>query len=174
MYPQLYNMVMQRYSCRQYLDKPVGRDLIAAILDMARLAPSACNRQPWEFLVIDTDPMRGKVIDSYGRDWVKNVPVFIVALGLHDEAWKRPTDGKDHTDIDVAIAVEHICLAATSMDLGSCWICNFDAERLRTDLNLPDGVEPIAIIPIGYPDPTAPVPLKNRKPFDQIVKWGAY
>ena len=140
-------MVMQRYSCRQYLDKPVGRDLIAAILDMARLAPSACNRQPWEFLVIDTDPMRGKVIDSYGRDWVKNVPVFIVALGLHDEAWKRPTDGKDHTDIDVAIAVEHICLAATSMDLGSCWICNFDAERLRTHLNLPDGVEPIAIIP---------------------------
>ena len=57
MYPQLYNLVKQRYSCRQYLDKPVGRDLIAAVLDTARLAPSACNRQPWEFLVIDTDPL---------------------------------------------------------------------------------------------------------------------
>ncbi|WP_289743070.1 nitroreductase family protein [Muribaculum intestinale] len=174
MYPQLYNLVKQRYSCRQYLDKPVGRDLIAAVLDMARLAPSACNRQPWEFLVIDTDPLRGKVIESYGRDWVKNVPVFIVALGRHDEAWKRPTDSKDHTDIDVAIAIEHICLAATSMNLGTCWICNFDAARLTADFGLPEGIEPIAIIPLGYPDPTVSSPLKNRKPFDQVVKWGAY
>ena len=174
MYPQLYNLVEERYSCRRYLDKPVDRDIVSAILDAARLAPSACNRQPWEFLVIDTDPLRGKVIDSYGRDWVKNVPTFIVALGLHHEAWVRPTDGKDHTDIDVAIAVEHICLAATSMDLGTCWICNFDAARLATDLALPEGVEPIAIIPVGYPDPDAPVPPKNRKSFDQIVKWGAY
>ena len=174
MYPQLYNLVKQRYSCRQYLDKPVGRDLIAAVLDTARLAPSACNRQPWEFLVIDTDPLRGKVIESYGRDWVKNVPVFIVALGRHDEAWKRPTDGKDHTDIDGAIAVEHMCLAATSMNLGTCWICNFDAARLTADLGLPEGIEPIAIIPLGYPDPTASLPMKNRKPFDQVVKWGVY
>ena len=174
MYPQLYNLVKQRYSCRQYLDKPVGRDLIAAVLDTARLAPSACNRQPWEFLVIDTDPLRGKVIESYGRDWVKNVPVFIVALGRHDEAWKRPTDGKDDTDIDVAIAVEHMCLAATSMNLGTCWICNFDAARLTADLGLPEGIEPIAIIPLGYPDPTASLPMKNRKPFDQVVKWGVY
>ena len=87
MYPQLYNLVKQRYSCRQYLDKPVGRDLIAAVLDTARLAPSACNRQPWEFLVIDTYLLLGKVIESYGRDWVKNVPVFIVALGRHDDSF---------------------------------------------------------------------------------------
>ena len=174
MYPQLYNLVEKRYSCREYLNKPVGRDLISGILDIARLAPSACNRQPWEFLVIDTDPLREKVIASYNREWVKNVPVFIIALGLHDEAWKRLYDGKDHTDVDVAIAVEHICLAATSMDLGTCWICNFDAAKLSADLNLPEGIEPIAIIPLGYPNPTAAVPLKNRKPFDQIVKWGAY
>jgi nitroreductase len=174
MYPQLYNLVKQRYSCRQYLNKPVDRDVITGILDLARLAPSACNRQPWQFLVIDSEPLRSKVIGCYGRDWVKTAPVFIVALGMHETSWKRPTDGKDHVDVDVAIAVEHICLAATSMGLGTCWICNFDAARLSDELSLPDGVEPIAIIPLGYPDPEANVPAKNRKSFDEVVKWGAY
>ena len=67
-----------------------------------------------------------------------------------------------------------MCLAATSMNLGTCWICNFDAARLTADLGLPEGIEPIAIIPLGYPDPTASLPMKNRKPFDQVVKWGVY
>lgn len=167
-------MVTQRYSCRKYIDKPLDRDLVAAVLDIARLAPSACNRQPWQFLVVDSEPLRSAVADSYGRDWLRTAPTLIVALGLHGEAWHRPSDGKDHTDIDVAIAVEHLCLAATAMGLGSCWICNFDADRLSAALALPDGVEPVAIVPIGYPAPDVQTSPKNRKPFDQIVKWGAY
>lgn len=173
-YPQFYNLVASRYSCRKYTSAPVDRELIMAVLDTARLAPSACNRQPWQFLVLDTPDSRGPVLECYDREWMKNIPVFIVALGLKDEAWVRQYDEKSHLDIDLAIAVEHICLSAASLGLGSCWICHFDPEALAEKLGLPDGVQPVAIIPIGHPEPDAEVPKKNRKSFDEIVKWEKY
>ena len=172
-YPQFYNLAETRYSCRDYSDAPVPVDMILAAIDGARLAPSACNRQPWKFLVADSDELRQAVIDSYGRDWIKTAPVYIVACGLHDEAWHRPEDGKDHTDVDVSIAVEHLCLAATSLGLGTCWVCNFNPAIITKAFNLPAGVEPVAIIPLGYPG-NAPVPVKKRKAIDEILKWGKY
>ena len=173
-YPQFYNLVASRYSCRKYTSAPVDRELIMAVLDTARLAPSACNRQPWQFLVLDTPESRQPVLDCYDREWMKNIPAFIVALGLKDEAWVRQYDGKNHVDIDLAIAVEHICLSASSLGLGTCWICHFDPRLLSEKLGLPDNVEPIAIVPVGHPDPDAAVPQKNRKSFDEIVKWEKY
>ncbi len=175
-YPQFYNLSLNRYSCRSYSNAPVARDLIAAVLDAVRLAPAACNRQPGKFLVIDTPGLRAEIQKSYGRDWFKEAPVYIVALGIHDEAWHRPFDGKDHTDVDVAIAVEHLCLAATTLGLGTCWVCNFDPKIVAEALALPEGVEPVAIIPIGHPDTPADAgaPEKKRKEFDEIVKWGKF
>lgn len=173
-YPQFYNLSERRYSCRGYSDKPVTRDLLIAMLDAVRLAPSACNRQPWKFLVIDTPELRHAVQKSYDREWFNSAPVYIVALGLHDVAWHRPFDGKDHTDVDVSIAVEHLCLAATTLGLGTCWVCNFDSALLSEALDLPEGVEPVAIIPVGYPLDGTHAPGKNRKPLDEIVKWGKY
>lgn len=173
-YPSFYDLVSARYSCRAYTSAPVSRDMILAVLDAARLAPSACNRQPWRFVVLDDEATRSKVLEAYPRDWARMAPVLIVACGEHSEAWHRGCDGKDHTDVDVAIAVEHICLAASSLGLGTCWICNFDPQPVRDALNLPDGLEPIALIPVGYPDPAAPVAPKKRKPFDETVRWGKF
>ena len=173
-YPQFYNLVASRYSCRKYTSAPVDRELIMAVLDTARLAPSACNRQPWQFLVLDTEESRTPVLECYDREWMKNIPACNVALGMKDEAWVRQYDGKNHTDVDVAIAVEHICLSAASLGLGTCWICNFDPELLGRKLGLPEDAVPVAIIPIGYPEPDAVVPQKNRKTFDEIVKWEKY
>lgn len=172
-YPSFYDLVNSRYSCRAYTPQPVSREMVLAVLDTARLAPSACNRQPWLFIVADTPELRQKVAATYGRDWVKDVQTFIIACGVHSEAWHR-ADGKDHTDIDVAIAVEHICLGAASLGLASCWICNFDAPALTAALALPEGTEPIAIIPLGYELPDAKAPEKKRKSMDEIVKWGKF
>ena len=173
-YPQFYDLTCRRYSCRSFSNAPVSRDLIVALLDVARLAPSACNRQPWKFLVIDTPELLEVVKKCYPRDWMKDVPVCIVALGEHDEAWHRAADGKDHTDVDVSIAVEHICLAASAVGLGTCWVCNFDVNALKSALDIPETVEPIAIIPVGYPAGDASIPEKKRKSLDEIVKWGKY
>lgn len=172
-YPQLYQLAQTRYSCRDYSDRPVSHDTLRAVLDIVRLAPSACNRQPWKFLVADSDEQRQAILSSYERPWIKSAPEFIVACGIHDEAWHRGCDGKDHTDVDLSIAIEHLCLAATALELGTCWVCNFDPVPVSKAFGLPEGVEPIAIIPIGYPADGA-VPAKKRKSLDEIVKWGKY
>ncbi|MDE5689822.1 MAG: nitroreductase family protein, partial [Duncaniella sp.] len=99
-YPQLYRLSQLRYSCRAYSDRPVRRDTLRSVLDVARLAPSACNRQPWVFLVADSAEQREAIISSYDRQWIRTAPEFIVACGIHDEAWHRGCDGKDHTDVD--------------------------------------------------------------------------
>ncbi len=169
------SLARRRYSCRKYLPRPIGRESLLALLEAARLAPSACNRQPWEFIVVDSDDeARRAVLSSYGGEWLASAPAFIVACGKHDEAWHRGSDGKDHTDVDVSIAVEHICLAAATMGLGTCWICNFDVPTLRAGLSIPDNVEPVAVIPVGYPEDPSAVPAKKRKPLEEIVKWGKY
>lgn len=169
-YKSFLSLVAQRYSCRDYKPEPVSRQLLTQVLETARLAPSACNRQPWVFVVADTPSSREAIIGSYDRPWVRTAPAFIVACGNHDEAWHRAADEKDHTDVDVSIAVEHICLAASAIGLGTCWVCNFDAELLRQALNLPASLEPIAIIPIGYPTSDAIVE-KKRKTIDDIIVW---
>ena len=74
-------------------------------------------------------------------------------------------------DVDLAIAAEHICLAAASLQLGTCWVCNFDPEALRNCLNLTENQEPVVIIPIGYPAEGSIVPKKSRKELDEIVEW---
>lgn len=171
-YPELYMLAVSRYSCRAYDPAPVPDDTLTAVMDVVRLAPSACNRQPWLFILADSADERQAILDAYPREWAATAPHFIVACGLHDRAWHRGADGKDHTDIDVAIAVEHLCMAATSMHLGTCWICNFDPAKIAAAFNLPAHIEPIAIIPIGYPAAANEVPVKVRKPLDEIFRRG--
>ena len=163
------DIALQRYSCRAYLPRPVEPEKLEAVLEAARIAPSACNRQPWLFLVVDDPQARRWVIESYDREWIKSAPVFIIAFGLHEQAWSRPADGKDHTDVDLSIAIEHICLAAVEQGLATCWVCNFDPEIIRNRFNAPDNCEPIAIIPLGYPA-DGPVPEKKRKSLGEIVR----
>lgn len=170
-YPQYLQLVKDRFSCRKYLDKPVGHDLVKAIAETAQLAPSAKNLQPWRLIVAETPELLDLVARSYDRDWIKTAPMCLIACGNHAEAWHR-ADGKDATDIDVAIAVEHITLAATSLGLATCWICNFDAKLLAEGLGLSADEEPIAIIPLGYADTSMPVPEKKRKSLDEILTWG--
>ncbi len=149
-------------------------DDLMAVLDVVRLAPSACNRQPWLFIIAQGDDEREAVIKSYPREWIKTAPVYIIACGIHDQAWHRPADGKDHTDVDVSIAVEHLCLAATSMHLATCWVCNFEPEIIRQAFRLPEGVEPIAIIPLGYPAEGTEAPAKTRKALSDIIRHGKF
>lgn len=173
-YPVLYNLALQRYSCRAYSSEPLSRAVITAILDVARLAPSATNRQPWTFLVADTPELTSEICKAFNRPWAPQVPAYVIVCGHHDEAWHRSFDGKDHTDVDCSIAAEHICLAAASLGVGSCWICAFDPLLIRQSFNLPDSVEPVAIIALGYPEGGFSAPEKKRKNLDQIVKWGKF
>ena len=171
-YPCFQQLLNLRYSCRNYRpDATPSRAELRSLIEAARLAPSACNRQPWKFLVADTDPLRAEIAACYRRPWAAGAGAFIVCLGDHSQAWHRPDDGQDHTEVDLAIASEHICLAAAALGLATCWICNFDVAALRKALNLPDSLEPVALLSVGYPaDGTLPTP-KNRKNLDEIILW---
>lgn len=159
-----------RYSVRNYEDTPIEKEKLNYVLETARLAPSAVNFQPWTFVVVMEDENREKVIEAYHRDWFKSAPCYIIMCADHSISWKRRVDNKDFADVDVAIATEHICLAATEQGLGTCWVCNFDPAVLRENFNIPEHMEPIAILSIGYPVDGTEVE-KNRKPLSEIVKW---
>lgn len=162
------DLVKARYSVRSYEMRPVEQEKLDYILECVRLAPSAVNFQPWRFAIV-TDPEKLAALKTaYAREWIQTAPCMIVACGNHDEAWHRKADGKDHTDVDVSIAVEHLCLAATEQGLGTCWVCNFDTDRCREVMSLPENLEPVALIPIGYPTDSA-VPEKKRKSLDEIL-----
>jgi len=163
-------LVSTRYSVRSYLSGKVEDEKLEAVLEAARKAPTAVNFQPFRLYVIRDEKMRQQINECYHRNWLTTAPIIIVAVGLHDPAWKRGSDGKDYTDIDVAIVIDHIMLQASDLGLGTCCVCNFDAEKCREVLKLKASEEPIALIPIGYPA-TDEIPVKKRKGLDELVVW---
>jgi nitroreductase len=167
---QLLQLMQRRCSVRQFTDQPVEREKLTYVLEAARIAPSACNFQPWQFLVVQNKQLMAEL----APEWVPaaNTPALIVVCGDHTTAWRR-ADGKDHCDIDIAIAVDHMTLAATEQGLGTCWICSFDAFQVARKLELPPGVEPIVMLPIGYPaeSKSADRHAQERKPLTDLTKW---
>ena len=159
-----------RYSVRGYQSRLVSDELLNKVLEATRLAPSAVNKQPWKFVVVRSEEAKSRLRNCYDREWFATAPSYIVVCGDHASSWKRPADGKDHCDIDVAIATEHITLAAASLGLGTCWVCNFDVPSCKALLGLPEQWELCVIVPIGYPA-TADVPSKNRKDLSEIVSY---
>ncbi len=160
-------LVKQRYSCRAYKPLGVEKEKLEYILECVRLAPSAVNKQPWRFRIVSKEEDKVRLQQCYNRDWFKTAPMYVVASVLHDEEWVR-SDGKHHGDIDIAIAVEHLCLAATEQGLATCWVCNFDAVLCKELFNLSDNEEPAVLIPLGYAEDE--VKPKNRKPIETIVR----
>lgn len=169
-YKRLIELFTNRYSCRDFNPaKEVPRSMVEEVVEGARLAQSAVNRQPWTFVAV-TDPALRSVLLAKSRPAFMQAPVLLVACGHHDQAWHRPADNKDHTDVDLAIAIENICLSAAALGLGCCWVCSFDFESTAQALGLPENVEPVALIPLGFAA-TDDIPPKNRKSLDEILRW---
>ena len=127
---------------RSYSAEPVSESQLEYILECARLAPSAVNLQPWRFIVVKSEAVRQQVQSCYKREWIAQAPLYIICVVRHQEEWVR-RDGKRHGDIDIAIAAEHICMAAAGRDLAragcatsmppacmSCWAWS-PMKRLR-------------------------------------------
>lgn len=160
-------LVKSRYSCRAYKALNVEKEKLDYIMECVRFAPSAVNKQPWRFHILTNEDDKLKIQQCYHRDWFNTAPMYIIASILHDEEWVR-RDGKHHGDIDIAIAVEHLCLAATEQGLGTCWVCNFDSALCKKLFHLSDNEEPAVIIPLGYADDE--IKDKIRKDITQIVE----
>ena len=165
------DLCKNRYSIRDYQNRQVEKEQIEKVLEAARLAPSAVNFQPWIFLVVQTPEGRAKIIETYKREWIQTAPCFIIALENKNESWKRKIDMKDYGEVDLSIAIEHICLEAEDLGLGTCWVCNFNPDLLIKNFDIPEHLVPLAIIPIGYPVLKDEAVIKNRKSLSEIVRW---
>ncbi len=163
-----FDLIGARYSVRAYEPDPVPDALLARVLEAARLAPTAANRQPFTLIVLRTAGRQTELKRFYNRDWFVSAPLIISACAWPSAAWVR-RDGKNYADVDVAIALDHLVLAATELGLGTCWVAAFDPAAAREVLCLPAAVEPIAFTPLGYPaDGLRP---KERKPLGDLVRY---
>lgn len=167
----LFKILKARHSVRAFLPEKVDNTLLRKVMEMVQMAPSAVNKQPYRFVVVSQPSLLQKITDAYSRDWFKTAPVCIVAIADHAQSWHRSVDGKDFAEVDAAIAIDHLTLAACSVGLGTCWVCNFDASLIASLLQLAENEEPIALIPIGYAANEAIPSEKVRKSVDELVIW---
>jgi nitroreductase len=161
-------LIAKRYSVRAYKADPVPEELLERVLGAARLAPTAANRQPFRVFVVRTAGREEELTRVYRRHWFTQAPLILCVCTVPAQAWVRRFDGKCYADVDAAIAMDHMILAAAEVGLGTCWIAAFDPAAAREVLNLPEGVEPVLFTPLGFP---ADVPKpKERRPLAELVQ----
>lgn len=170
---EYYDLIRLRESIRNYdPDRQVPKEILEKILNAGLLAPSACNLQPYKFLVISSAPVLEKVRAGYNKVWFKEAPHILVILGLRDQAWNRSYDGYNSIETDLAIAMTHIILAAENEGVGTCWIEAYNPVIIKKALNIKDNQVIFGITPLGYPKPGFKKAMnKQRKPLGDIVEF---
>lgn len=165
---EFIDVVKNRYSVRGYKPDEVEEEKLNAVLEAARIAPTAVNKQPFQFIVIKTKGREEELNRIYPADWFVQAPILICAVTTPDEAWVR-SDGKNYAEVDTAIAFDHMILAAENLGLGTCWVAAFNLEAAREVLGVPENVLPLLFTPLGYPD-AEPRNL-DRKSLEELVKY---
>jgi nitroreductase len=161
-------LIRARYAVRAYRPDPVPDELLAQVLEAGRLAPTASNRQPIGIVVVHTAGRETDLGRIYNRAWFSRAPLVVCVCTIPGEAWARVKfDGRNYADVDAAIVMDHLVLAATELGLGTCWVAAFDPAAAREVLALPDGVEPLLFTPLGFPadQPRA----RERRPLAELV-----
>ena len=164
---EVFEIIKKRRSIRSYKPEPVKEEDLLKMLEAARLAPSAGNRQPWYFVVVKDPDTKRRIAEAAARQ------MFIADAGAIVVAVSDPGASPRWHEKDVMIAMEHLILEATELGYGTCWIGAFDEKRVKEILGIPEQYRVIALTPIGVPAESPPP--RPRKPLEEIVfedKWG--
>ena len=167
--------IAERRSIRSFSSQPVEEEKLLRVLEAGRLAPSARNMQDWKFVVVKDPSIRRRLAEAArNQEFVGQAPIVIAACGTSDYVM---TCGQHTYPIDVAIAVDHMTLAAVEEDLGTCWIGAFYEDKVKEILGVPQTVRVVALLPLGYPaetSKTAEAMPKSRKPLGEIVVYDGW
>jgi len=170
--------IRTRRSVRAYAATPIPTDVFKRMQAALRWAPSACNNQPWHFVLVSDAELRRQVAQAAREQtWMAQAPVIIVGCGLPSAAYKKMGGAGNSVDVDLAIAMDHLTLAAVAEGLGTCWIGAFDEQAVKTLLGIPPSVKVVALTPLGYParaDLNRPSPESRRKKLSEIFSTDTY
>ena len=179
---QFLELANNRQSVRAYTNKPVEREKTDRCLEAARLAPSACNSQPWRFIVVDDPELREKVAkETFGKlisfnHFSMQAPVIVIIITEKSKPIARiggALKDKTYNLIDIGIAAEHFCLQAVEEGLGTCMLGWFDSKKLYDYLNIPKSKQIDLIITVGYPQ-NDEIREKKRKTLDEIRTYNSF
>jgi len=179
----LLDLIKHRKSVRDFLDKAVEREKIMMCLEAARLAPSACNSQPWKFIVVDDKQLKDKLCKAafggvyFINSFCKMAPVIVVVVSEKGKFMARIGGmfrGTKYYLIDIGIACEHFVLQAEDLGLGTCWIGWFNERAVKSILNIPQQKKIDVLIALGYYDREKLGPEHDREPMDKIASFNAY
>ena len=163
-------LAKKRNSIRSYTKRPVSKTMLHQVLEAGRLAPTACNYQPFQFVVVKDRENLAALAAGYPAPWFAEAPVVIAVCTAPRTAWVRKKhDGKNYADVDGAIAADHMTLAAAELGLGSCWVGAFDPKTVRSVLKLPRNAEPLVLLTLGHPNEKGRP--KDRKPLNELVNY---
>ena len=161
-----FETIMKRRSVRKYQPKPMPDDDLRKILEAGRHAPSAANRQPWHFVVVQGAEERQKLAQACsGQTWLAEAAVIIAGIG-------KPAVSEKWYPVDVAIAMENMILAATALGYGTCWIGAFDQDQVKGVLGVPDDMTVVALTPVGVSD--AQPDARPRQPMSEFASLNRY
>lgn len=164
-------LAKQRCSIRSYTDQKVETEKLEKILEAAHAAPTAANLQPVHLITVQSEKGLSKIGKAAN---VYDAPLAIIVCADHNKAWIRPFDQKQTCDIDASILTDHMMLQATELGLGTVWICYFKPDVLKAEFSLPDNLEPINILAVGYADEEpadAERHSKTRIPVNELVSY---
>jgi len=162
--------IKSRRSIRKFKSEPIPDKDLEQILEAARLAPSAGNKQPWKFIIVKNKDIKMRLAEkANNQTWIGNAGVIVAALAMDK---KDPTVYERWVERDVMTAVEHMVLAAWELGYGTCWIGAFNQLEVKELLNIPKEMTVINLLPIGVPD-QSPDP-RGRKPFEEIFFENKY
>ncbi len=179
----LLDLIKHRKSVRDFRDRPVEREKIMMCLEAARLAPSACNSQPWQFIVVDDKQLKDRLCQSaFGgiyaiNSFCKMAPVIVVVISEKGKFLARIGGmfrGTKYYLIDIGIACEHFVLQAEELGLGTCWIGWFKERAVKSILNIPQQKKIDTLIALGYYDREKLGPEHDREPIDKIASFNSY
>lgn len=170
-----FQVILERESVRNYdPGRPVDGKVLDRILEAGRNAPSACNQQPWKFLVVSSPGLLAKVHGCYSRDWFSGSPHVLIVKGDRNAAWVRESDAYNSLETDLAIAMDHMILAAENEGVSTCWVEAFNPARLREVLELKPTEFVFAMTPLGYPKAgfeKKGASRKTRKALGEIAEF---
>lgn len=165
-----HNLLTTRYSVRNYLPTPIEPEKLEAILEAARLAPTAANKQPQKIYVLQSDEAIAKVRSVTKMAF--NAPVVLMVCYDETLSWKNTlqTFGEEYEggEVDAAIVTSMMMMQATELGLGTLWVRGFDSRKLIEAFELPENIKPVCLMPMGYANPETPRPVRPRKPVEEI------